>query len=208
MFPSLETSFSGSASFLSLWCLALGRKVVCVTVCWWLCGLLHSVGDVVDLTPLLLQVRTFTFNRGCTNLFCKCWAPALFPVWYTGGGQWCRDVIIACSAVSTAQHPGNLCPNHEDNLLGDILCSKVSTFPSWDFNWRLGEWELVAYHWVHGWKSQGRGENWFGTIHGRPVSCVPGQSTDGIYDCQKELLWSKLHATGILWRRNPGKASA
>lgn len=30
---------------------------------------------------------------------------------------------------STAQHPGDLCPDHEDNVLGDILCSQVSPFP-------------------------------------------------------------------------------
>lgn len=76
----------------------------------------------VELTLLPLQVRCpLTFDRECAFLFPECRVPFC--------GDTREEVLLmigVCSALlspSTAQHPGDLCPHHEDNLLGDILCS-------------------------------------------------------------------------------------
>lgn len=45
----------------------------------------------------------------------------------------------------------------------------------------------MAYHWVHGCTSRVSREL-FGAIYGGLLSYVPGQSIDGIYGYQKELL--------------------
>lgn len=73
----------------------------------------------MDLTLLLLQVRCpLARERAC--LFSSA-GPCSVPHGREGPqGRGSHDSVLSPSA---AQHPGNLCPNHEDNLLGDILCS-------------------------------------------------------------------------------------
>ena len=85
---------------------------------WWLSGP-HSLGDTVDLTLLLLQVRCPLAGERAF-LFASA-GPCSVPHGREGPqGRGSHDSVLS---PSTAQHPGNLCPNHEDNLLGDILCS-------------------------------------------------------------------------------------
>lgn len=64
---------------------------------------------------------------------------------------------------------------------------------------------MMAYHQVHGYMNQGRGESWFGAIYGWPLSCVPGQSIDGIYDCLKVIVKQAPCARDLMeeesWKR-------